>query len=44
MAHGLRAEAYLLAGVEAWAGRGDQQAVECGAAAGGAQWDGVRCP
>ena len=39
MAHGLRAEACSLAGAEAWAGRGDRRAVDCGAVAGG-----VRCP
>jgi len=44
MAHGLRAEACSLASAEAWAGRGDRRAVDCGAAAGGARWDGVSCP
>ena len=44
MAHDLRAEACSLAGAEAWAGRGDRRAVDCGTAAGGARWDGVRCP
>ena len=44
MAHGLRAEACSLADAEAWVGYVDRRAVECGAAAVGARWDGVRCP